>query len=254
MDSQTVYVRPPVWALLAAIAVGGAFYLIGKNIEAENRNEQPSVISVSGDGRAFVTPDIARLSAGMQTGRQQTAAVAMERLKAGMDKVIAAVKAQGIDEKDIRTQNFWLNPVYDWADGRQIPRGFEAGQNLEIKIRDLDKVSAVLGAATAAGANQSGGVQFTVDDPEEKRAEARAEAIAEAKAKAAQLADQLGVDLGDIVNFSEGYNGGPVPPMYYGEAAYGRGGGSDAAVAQSAPLPAGEQEINVSVSITYEID
>lgn len=253
MDSQTVYVRPPVWALLVAVAIGGAFYLIGKNIEADNRNEQPSVISVSGDGRAFVTPDIARLSAGMQTGRQQTAGAAMERLKTSMDKVIAAVKAQGIDEKDIRTQNFWLNPVYDWADGRQIPRGFEAGQNLEIKIRDLDMVSAVLGAATAAGANQSGGVQFTVDDPEEKRAEARAEAIAEAKAKAVQLADQLGVELGDIVNFSEGgYGGGPVPPMYYGEAA-GRGG-ADMAQNAAVDLPAGEQEINVNVSITYEID
>lgn len=252
MENQTLYLRPPVWALLVAVAIGGMFYIVGKNIEADKRNEQPGVITVSGDGRAFVIPDIARLTVGIQTGRQPSAEVAMEELKTGMDAIIAAVREQGVEEKDIRTQSFWLNPAYDWNEGRQIPRGFEASQSLEIKVRDLDKVSDVLGAATAAGANQSGGVSFTVDDPDVTRAEARAEAIAEAKDKAAELADQLGVSLGEIVNFNEGYNGGQ-PPIMFERAAYGMGGGTDADE-QSVPLPAGEQEINVTVSITYEID
>lgn len=170
-----------------------------------------------------------------------------------MDKVIAAVKAAGVEEKDISTQSFYLSPVYDYNNGTQIARGYEANQSLSIKVRDLDKVSEVLGAATNAGANQAGNVNFTVDNPEEKRAEARKEAINEAKEKARELAGQLGVSLGDITGFSEGYGGGPIPPMYYSRDAYGVGGADMEAAQKAVQLPAGEQEINVTVSITYEI-
>lgn len=252
MADQTINVRPPVWALITAVVIGGAFYIAGKHIEASPEPEQVSSITVSGDGKAFAIPDIAQLNVGMQTGRQSTAGAAMEKLKLSMDAVIAAVKAQGIDDKDITTANFWLNPVYDYNDGRQVARGFEAGQSLTIKVRELDKASDVLGAATAAGANQAGGVQFTVDNPETVQAEARAEAIKEAQAKAKVLAQQLGVELGDILNFNEGYGGGYPTPMYYRSDAFGVGGAEmqDKAV----QLPVGEQEVNINVSITYELD
>jgi uncharacterized protein YggE len=255
MEDQTINVRPPIWALMAAVAIGGLFYIVGKNIEAEHLEDQPSTITVSGEGRAFATPDIGQVSLGAQSGRQPTAAAAMEKLKTSMDAVLAAVKAQGIEEKDIRTESFWLNPVYDYSSGRQIARGFEASQSLSVKVRDLDKVSDVLGAGTAAGANQSGGVNFTVDDPEAKRAEARDEAIQQAKQKAQVLAEQLGVNLGEIKAFNEGYGGG-IPPMYYSRDAFGVGGAMDVANQEKAavPLPAGEQEVNVTVSITYELE
>lgn len=255
MADQTITVRPPVWALLTAVVIGGVFYIAGKQIETDIADPtEHATISVSGEGRAFVTPDIAQLSVGVQTGRQPTAAAAMERLKTNMDAVIAAVKAQGIEDKDINTQSFYLSPVYDWTTGGQIPRGFEANQSLSIKVRDLDKVSDILGATTAAGANQSGGVQFTVDDPEAKRAEARQEAIDKAQAKAEVLAGQLGVKLGKILNFSEGYGGGPIPPMYYSREAYGVGGADMAEEKAAVQLPVGEQEVNLSVTITYEIE
>jgi uncharacterized protein len=248
---QTINIRPPVWAILTAVLIGGVFYIAGKNIEASPEPQQMASITVSGDGKAFATPDIAQLNVGVQTGRQATAGAAMEKLKTSMDAVIAAVKAQGIDEKDITTQSFWLNPVYDYANGRQIPQGFEAGQSLTVKVRDLDKTSDVLGAATAAGANQAGGVTFTVDKPEAKQAEARAEAIKEAQNKAEMLARQLGVRLGKIISFNEGYGGYPPVPMYYDKAVMGVGGAMEA---QSVQLPVGEQEVNISVSITYELD
>jgi len=251
MVDQTINVRPPVWALIAAVVIGGAFYIAGKNIEANPEPEQLSSITVTADGRAFASPDIAQLSLGVQTGRQATAKAAMTKLKTSMDAVIAAVKAQGIDDKDITTQSFWLNPVFDYSNGTQVARGFEAGQSLSVKVRDLDKTSDVLGAATNAGANQVGGVQFTVDDPDAKQAEARQEAIEEAQAKAKVLARQLGVELGDIINFTEGFGGGyPVPMMMY-DKAMGVGGGAEN---QAVQLPAGEQEINVTVSITYELE
>lgn len=252
MAESTINVRPPVWALIVAVAVGGSFYLSGKHLEVNHRNDQPSTITVSGNGKAFAVPDIAELNVGVQTGRQPTANAAMTKLKTSMDAVIAAVKAQGIDDKDITTQSFWLNPVYDYNNGTQVARGFEAGQSLTVKVRDLDKASDVLGAATAAGANQAGGVQFTVDKPEGVQAEARAEAIKEAQDKAELLARQLGVHLGKIVTFNEGFGGGyPVPMMMY-DKAMGVGGG--AAENQAVQLPVGEQEVNVTVSITYELD
>ena len=251
MDEQRIYVQPPLWLPILAVVIGGLFYLGGKQFEVANSPAEQGTITVSGDGRVFVAPDIAQLSLGVSTGRQPTAAAAAERLKTAMDQVIAAIKAQGVEDKDISTESFWLNPVYDYTNEGQIPRGFEANQSLRVKVRNLDNVSKVLGAATAAGANQAGGVNFTVDDPEEKRAEARAEAIKEAKEKAQVLADQLGVSLGEILNFNEGYGGG-VPPVYM-ERSMGMGGGEDAAQ-QAVPLPPGEQELQVTVSITYELD
>ena len=244
---DTVTVRPPLGALALVVIVGGLFYVGGKYIETRDR-EIP-MISVSGEGKTSVTPDIVRLSLGVQTGQMKTASAAMQTLKTSMDKVLAAVRAQGIDNKDINTQQFYLSPVYDWSTGRQIILGYQATQSLEVKVRELDKASDVLGAATSAGANQAGDVQFTVDDPEKARAEARAKAIVQAQQKAEQLAKDLGGRLGKIKNFSEGYNGGyPVPTMSrsYDMAAEG-------AEKQAVELPAGDQEVNVSVSITYEL-
>lgn len=249
-NAQTLTIRPPVWALIAAVLLGGLFFLGGKWIETGN-DPQRATISVSGDGRAFAVPDVAEISVGVQTGRQPTAAKAMEKLKTSMDTVIAAIEKAGVAKKDIRTENFWLNPVYDYREGEQVPRGFEANQSVRVKVRNLDKVSDVLGAATAAGANQAGSVNFTVDEPEGVRAQARAEAIKEAKEKAQLLADQLGVRLKKIVGFGEGYGG--MPPVYMERSAYGMGGGG-ADMAQSVPLPPGEQEVMVNVNITYEVE
>lgn len=245
-DEHIVTVRPPVWAIFLAVILAGCFYLYGKTIEAEP--ETPGTISVTGDGRAFAAPDIAELSLGVQTGRLPTAKAAMEKLGQSMTAVTEALEKAGIAKDDISTEYFNLNPAYDWTDGRQVARGFEANQSVRVKVRDLDSASDVLAAATEAGANQVGGISFTLDDPDAKQAEARAEAITEAKEKAERLADDLGVELGDLVGFSEGGFGGP--PILMRADAMGMGGGGDSA----APLPSGQQEITVQVTLTYEVE
>lgn len=244
---DTINVRPPIWALMVAVALGGMFYIGGKYIE--QKDLQPITVTVSGEGKVAASPDLAMLSLGVQTGRQPSSEAAMAMLKKNMDAIIAAVKKAGVDQKDISTENFWLNPAYDWTDKGQIPRGFEANQSLRIKVRDLDKASDILGAATAAGANQAGGIQFTIDEPEKLRAEAREKAIAQAQEKAELLAKNLGMSLGRMRGFVEG--GAAIPPMMYDRAMMaGMGGGGESAV----PLPAGEQEIATQVSITYELN
>jgi len=247
-DSQTVFLRPPVWLPIAVAVIAVTGYIGGKKVET--RYQDRVTISVSGEGKVYANPDIAQISFGVQTGRQSTAEGASRMLAEKMNAVIAAVKAKGIEDKDINTQQLSLYPAYDWNEGQQIPRGFEANQQLSVKVRDISKVGDILTAATAAGSNQIGGVNFTIDDPDLLQEQARQEAIKDAREKAIRLASQLGGRLGKIVAFNEG--GGGYAPMYREvmmmDAAMGAKEES-----MPLPIPSGEQEINMMVSITYEL-
>ena len=247
MEEQRLQIRPPLWLpVLVALIASGA-YIAGKYIET--RDTTPLTITVQGEGKVIATPDIASLNFGVNTGRQHTAEDAMEDLSEKMNAVIAAVKEKGIEEKDIATQHLSLRPSYDWKEGERIDRGFEASQNLTVKVRDVDNIGEVLTAAASAGANQAGGVNFTIDDPELLQVEAREEALKKGKEKAQMLSEQLGKTLGKLKGFSEG----GVQPVYSRavmmDEAVGYGGGGGAPV----PVPAGEQEVRVSVTMTYEL-
>ena len=117
-----------------------------------------------------------------------------------------------IEEKDIRTEQLMLNPSYDWSDGKQTLRGYEATQSLVVKVRDMDNVGNVLSGVANVGANQIGGVQFTIDDSDTLREQARKEAIEKAQAKAQKLASDLGMRLGKIKGYNEG-GGYVLSPM-----------------------------------------
>ncbi len=249
MENTTLTLRPPVWAILTAVIIGGSFYLVGKNMEVRAPQQNPATISVYADAKVTSAPDIALLNFGVATGRQPSAKAAIALVTKNMTAIIAAVKKAGVAEKDISTQSFWLNPVYDYTNGTQVPRGFEANQSLVVKVRDLDTVGDVLTAATNAGANQAGGVSFSIDNPDDLKAQSRAMAIQKAKAKAVVLARSLGMSLGRLTAFNEDINyGGPVPMMAKG---MGMGGGGEADV--SLPVPSGEQDITSNVTLTYEL-
>ena len=235
-------------AILITLIAGGMF-IGGKYVE--NIDLDPVVISVQGEGKVTAAPNIAEMTFGMQTERMDTAEAAIADLEEKMNAVFAAIKELGIEEKDITTQSLSMNPSYDWDEGERTLKGYEARQNLRVKIRDLDKIGEVLSRATSAGANQAGGVSFTIDDTDELQAQARDEAIAEAETKAKELAIQLGGRLGKLKGFSEGGGGMPVysvAKMVTEDMAYGIGGGG-----APVPVPEGEQEIQVTVSLTYEL-
>jgi uncharacterized protein YggE len=233
--------------MIVAVALGGFFYIHGKKLETRTQNT--ATISVSGEGKTSMSPDVAQLQFGVQVQREQTAKQAMSKLSTQMKAVIDAVKQAGVPDKDIRTESLSLNPAYDWTDKGQVARGFDASQSLSVKVRDLDRVSEVLSVAANAGANNIGGVNFTIDDPEQARATARKEAITQAQEKAKILAGQLGMNLGKLQGFSEG--GGGYPPMPYRSMAGSAMMEKDVAV--NAVVPAGEEEIQVQVTLTYEL-
>lgn len=247
---STVTLRPPVWALLTAVIIGGIFYITGKQLEIKGPLTNPPVISVSAEGKIATPPDIASMSFGVTSGRQGTAKGATDTIQRNMAKILAAVKELGIEEKDITTESFYLSPEFDYTTGGQIPRGYQASQSLRVKVRDLDKVGDVLSAAMNAGANQAGGITFSVDNPDDVKAQAREIAIEKAKAKAEVLAKNLGMSLGRMTAFSEdGMYAPPMPMM--GRANYDMAEG--AMLQKSLDIPSGEQEIVSNVTITYEL-
>ena len=205
-----------------------------------------NTISVTGEGKVSAKPDIGQISLSV-VSNAKTVAIAQKDNTDKMNKIIQAMKDLGIKEEDQKTTNYNVSPSYQYFNGRSEIIGYDITQTLEVKIRDLEKVSDILGKAAASGANQVGSLSFTFDNPEKLKTEARQKAIDNAKTKAQDLAGSLGVSLGKVVSFSESSSGQPVP-IYYAGDVLGKGGGGGTPEVQT-----GQNEINIGVSISYEI-
>lgn len=206
-------------------------------------------INVNGVGRVKAEPDIADVNLGV-TKQGEDARGAAGEAAAAMEAVIAALLELGIDEKDIQTTSLNLNPMYDWDDNPPNIVGWEASNLVNVTVREIDSVGAVVDAATAAGATNVNGISFRVEDPTEAEAAARSAAVADAGAKAEQLALDAGVNIIGVINITE--VGGQQPqPLYFDgaeEAAF------DMAAGAPTPVLPGEVELSISVLIQYEIE
>lgn len=223
---------------------------IKKNKEIGIAPRTPYTITITGTGKVTATPTIATTNVGLVTDKADVASAQTENTNK-MNALIAALKSLGIDSADIKTAQYQINPkyTYDQKNGSTI-NGYSVTQSVEVKIRDLTKISAVLAKAGDAGANQVSGIQFTIDEPKNLQAQARDLAVQDAKDKAQKLAATLGVQISRVVNFSEGTpNNIPGPiPMMYAKNAVGIGGSVPAPDVQS-----GSVEVTSDVAITYEI-
>lgn len=223
------------------------------------RGEAKLQIAVSGEGTVSATPDVARITATILT-TNELLKVAQEENSRRSNVLVDYLKKQGIQEKDVKTTGYNIYPQYSYPrpcplgiypcppeDQRPRIVGYQIRNSYEITIRDLSKAGEVLAGAVSSGANEVSGISFTIDNPDALEAEARKKAIDNANEKARALAKDLGRRLGKITQFSEG---GSFPPPIYLErapAAFGgKGGGGEPAIEP------GENEIVVTVSITYE--
>lgn len=238
--------------IIKIVLVAGVLYIAGQYVASQPQRVQQETeanreIMVQGSGKAYATPNVAKYTISISTGPQVSAEAALKKLSELSGPVVAAVKKQGVDEKDIATTNLSINPQYDFTSGRQTLRGFEASESLELTIRDLDKIGTILSVATGEGVNAAGGLSFQADDIEQVRIAAQQDAIEDAKEKAEALAKSLGVGLGRVKNFSaQDVGQGPVP--FYDKAVESAAGG--VAVPE---VPAGTQEIRMGVTVTYEL-
>ena len=246
-SSQLKTVALAVFSIAVLIWAAGqlkAYKFIGSNL-ATTRS-----ITVSGEGKRFVRADLATVQFTISTeaGTNNLATV-QDKNSSIANAVIGFAKSQGVKDEDIKTTNYSIFPRYNYSQKGQEFLGYTIRQDVQLKIRDLAKVGAILNGVVGEGANEVSNLQFTVDDPKKPQDEARDDAIADAKAKADKLAKQLGVKLVRVMSYSE--NTGGQPPIYFSEAAYskGMGGGGPAPDIQT-----GQNEIKSFVSLTYEIE
>ena len=242
---------------------------IGRGTYASN------VVTVSGKGEVTVIPDVGSFYFSV-VEEAKTVKEAQDNASKKSNDIISAVKAMGVEEKDIKTTGYNVYPKYDYSrtvcpqvqavdsyggtsgsvgisypcyNGKEVLTGYEVSQTITIKVRKTADAGAILTKVGSLGASNISGLDFIVDDQDAALAEARDKAISDAKAKAKILSKSLGIRLSKIVNFYESGNG----PIYYGM------GSADMKTLSSEPsvapqIPTGENKIISNVTITYEVE
>lgn len=196
-------------------------------------------ISVTGTGKVTGKPDIAKLTLGV-SAEADTVQKARDQAAASLDAMIKSLKNNGVAEKDIQTQQFSIQPQYDYNEGKQQLRGFQVTNMLGVTLRDINKTSQTVDDAVTAGGNntQIQGLSFAIENPDDLKQQAREKAVADARAKAETLAKSAGVSVGDAITISES----SVTPVFDARAP-----------GASTPIQPGELDVTVDVSVTWGI-
>jgi len=231
---------------------------VGRDYPAQN------VITLSGKGEVVAVPDLAEITFEVREEAKEVPD-AQKKVTDKMNAVIAELKAAGIAERDIKTASYNIYPKYEYRreicpaggdcyyplPGRQVIVGYEAAHGLQVKVRKVADAGSILAKLGSLKVSNLSGINFSIDNEEELKAEARRKAIADARKKAENLAKDLNVRLVRIVDFSES---GSYPPIYYArsEAALNKAGALGAPIPPP-EVPTGENKIISNVSITYEI-
>jgi uncharacterized protein len=201
---------------------------------------------LNASGEVTRVPDLAIITAGVVT-RSSSAGGAMQQAANRMQRVTAALKAAGVEDRDIQTSNISLNPDYVYAND-QPPRitGYSASNQLTVRFRDIANAGKILDALVAQGANSINGPSLTIDKPEAALDEARAKAVAAGRARAELYARSLGLRVVRVVTVSEGGGNYPMPPPMpvMMEAR---------AQAADTKIAAGEQKLQVNLAMTFEL-
>lgn len=252
------YVQVLLVLILIGIVASLAAYTKLTLREARYGEYGTATISVRGMGEVTARPDIGTFSFSVMS-EGDTAAIAQNDSAEKINAINSYLKEQGIDEKDIKTSSYYLNPNYTYPEricmsGSYCPPsepvidGYEVSQTITVKIRNLDMSGDLITGVGERGATNISGLSFTIDDESNLKDEARAAAIEDAKEKAEELAADLGVRLVRITGYYE--------EEFYPQ--YGYGGdmmmSSKMETAAVAPdMPTGENQISSTVSVTFEI-
>jgi uncharacterized protein YggE len=206
-------------------------------------------LSANGEGEVKVVPDIAVVNIGV-TSRGRDAGAALAANSTDLAKVIDAIKAAGVAEKDIGTSGFAISPVYRQPENGQPSDepaaiiGYEVSNQVRVVIRSIATSGGILDAVVTAGANQIYGIGFDLEDRSAAEREAVTQAIADAKARAEVMAEAAGVRLVRILSINAGANGGAPMPMAMAR---------DSFSAKAVPVMPGERSVTASASIVWEI-
>jgi uncharacterized protein YggE len=238
--------KTPILALLLLAAF--ALPAMTQHALAHDR-EQKRTLSLSATGAVKTTPDRVDITTGV-TSEAPTAREALDKNTEAMTAIVQALKAEGIEAKDIQTVNFTVMPVYEQfpPDGkpRPAPRitGYRVINQVRILVRDTGKLGGILDKVVSLGANTIDSIAFDVSEPDQLRNEARKLAVQNALANAKVYAEAAGVTLGPILSISEDESG-PVP---FGSPAVAR-----MEMAKDVPLEAGTATVETRIRVTWEL-
>jgi len=198
------------------------------------------LVTVTGEATVAVAPDAAMIRIGVSS-QDKTAREASDANAKQMTAVLAAIKNNGIADRDVQTSRLSLQPQYDPnKSGTARLTGFQATNQVTVRIRDIGKLAAVLDSAIAAGANEMSGIEFVVSEQSKLLDRARDDAIADAHRKAELYAKAAGAKLGHVVAISEEGLAPPPRPM-------------QALRAGAMPIAPGEQTLRATVTVSYEL-
>ncbi|MGH7764515.1 MAG: SIMPL domain-containing protein [Candidatus Dormibacteraceae bacterium] len=199
-------------------------------------------VFTSGDATVSVKPDLATVSAGVDS-QQATAAAAQSDLAAKAGKLIARLKGLGVADADLSTAGYWVGPTY--SPGGQTINGYQATEMLMVKWHSVDSVGKTLDAIVQEGGATTISVGFGLADPKSAEASARTQAIGDARSKAQAMAGAAGVRLGQVLRVSDLATASRFPTQFnYGMAA---------AVPATTQVPVGQVAVQVSVEVDFAI-
>ena len=213
---------------------------------------QANGVWVGGSGIVVVVPDLAVLSLGVEA-RATTVAQARSDAAIAMTAIMDVLTGSGIEEKDIRTQFFNIQPEYTWNDveRKQELTGYRVTNSITVKVRDMESVGTLIDQVSEAGGDLTriNNISFTAENPAQYAAQARQAAVEDAMAKAQQFAGLTGVTLGKLLYIAE--TGGNIPVA---RQAFDTGISMEAAAfAPPTPISQGEMNITISVQAVFEI-
>lgn len=228
---------------------GGAATSVPASSDAAAAQKAGKTLTVHGTSSITLKADYGSINLGVNT-KGATVAEAQAANSETMDKVIAAIREQGVAEEDIVTSSFNVYANYDYqysklTEGESVS-GYQVENMLMVTVRDLNKISKVLDAAMGAGANQSYGITFSSSEQAKAYDEALKAAAKDGARKAELLAASMDKALGELVTMEEkeySYN------LYGGSAMYKA---EDAAA--GTPILAGQIVVNATVSLTYNFE
>jgi uncharacterized protein len=234
-------------AALAIVAASLPAAAVAQQTPAVTQTIAGTRLDISATGEVTRVPDIAIISAGV-VSRSTTATGALQDSADRMQRVLAALKRAGVEDRDIQTSSVNLNAEYRYPEN-QPPQltGYTATNSGTIRFRDIRNSGKILDALVSQGANQINGPNLTIDKPEGALDEARAKAVAIGRARAELYARALGMRVVRIVSVNE--SGGyavppPAPPPMVMQAAESR------AFTRIEP---GEQKLQVNLAMTFEL-
>lgn len=238
-------------AILFAIGAGILITMNSDfNINADNETEK-NTIEVYGLSNIKATPDTAEITIGVRT-EEKTAKEAQQKNAEKMEEVVKNIKDIGINDEDIKTQNYSIYPNYDWIERKnssneRVITGYTVNNSVVITMKDLDKVSKIIDSSVASGANTTRNIRFKIEDTDELYNEALKEAMQNAKSKASAIAESINVKIDKPSKVIENsYNNST--PVYY-ENSMAR---MDMAKSASTPIEPGTQNIEGKVKVVFE--